>query len=141
LANVFAEGAVSKYSRDRVPPQARHAGMPRRKVRSEARLRDYFALGPIPLSVAGAAARAGPWCLPVLLAIRAGFDMSAGGPVEASWIAGTLGTNVRRVQRAVVSLADAGMVVRCEDGVVIPSWSKLNRLIKAGRKTGGGSDS
>ena len=104
--------------------------MPRRKRRSEAALLGFFALGPIPLSVAAAAGRAGPWCMSVLLAVRAGFDMSNGCSVTVKWIAAALDdTNIRTVRRAVSSLVDAGMVVRHGDEITIPSWSRLQRHV------------
>ena len=91
---------MERYSRDRFP-LARSVvspvktAMPKRKRRAEV-VRDLFALGPIPLSVAGAAGRAGPWCMSVLLAVRARADMSRGQPVEATWIAAVLGANFER---------------------------------------------
>ena len=122
---------MPKYSRSRLvlvepgvaPAQA---AVSKRKRRPVARC-DFYAMGPIPISVAGAAGRAGPWCLPVLLAARAWSDMTSGGPVQVAWTAAVLGANVRSVQRAVSALIDAGMLVRSDEGIVVPSWSELHR--------------
>jgi hypothetical protein len=126
---------VSKYSRDRRPPVESgdlpgKPPAPKRRIRPEV-VRGFYALGPIPLSVAGAAGRAGPWCMSVLLAIRAWTDMKLGAPVPPTWLAVQLGANVRTVQRAMSALIEAGLVARSDGGLVLPSWSKLARQVRS----------